>query len=331
MTIYVAGRLNIDYNIVLSSYLRRGEKVVAPFIEKSFGGTAGNIATAIARILGPNKVKLVGAIGSDPEGTKYLEILRNDGIDTSLILRFEGVSTGRAYILTEPDGTSTIVSIPGANNLLNVAMLQNNDFNDMEMLVIANPPKDVASFLASEARKRNVFTILDPGRWFESFDEFKEYINPDKCIYIPNEFEFLEFVNADNIYEGIKTFVKEYSKCILIVKRGRGGSIIVDSINNRLFYISSLPLSALGMNVVSTAGCGDIYTGVLAAYLYLGLDIVEASIRATIAAALKATKPSARDAPRRADLERIVDEASRRGLIRVREVSLESEEILADD
>jgi len=68
-----------------------------------------------------------------------------------------------------------------------------------------------------------------------------------------------------------------------------------------------LPLKKLGLNVVNTVGCGDVFAGVFAAYHVKGSSLAQSLIMASTAAGLNATKPETRGSPDRANLEEVAN------------------------
>jgi sugar/nucleoside kinase (ribokinase family) len=83
----------------------------------------------------------------------------------------------------------------------------------------------------------------------------------------------------------------------------------------------ALPLKALGLSVINTVGCGDVFGGVFAAYRVLGASLQKSLIMATTAAGLNATHPETRGSPERATLEATEQRSANLGFV-VRECKL---------
>ena len=77
--------------------------------------------------------------------------------------------------------------------------------------------------------------------------------------------------------------------------------------------IPALPLKELGLNVVNTVGCGDVFAGVFAAYYVTGSSPAQSLIMASAAAGLNATKPETRGSPDRANLEEVANRSQKLG------------------
>jgi len=74
-----------------------------------------------------------------------------------------------------------------------------------------------------------------------------------------------------------------------------------------------LPLKKLGLNVVNTVGCGDVFAGVFAAYHVKGSSLAQSLIMASAAAGLNATQPETRGSPDRANLEKVANRSRKLG------------------
>jgi len=88
-----------------------------------------------------------------------------------------------------------------------------------------------------------------------------------------------------------------------VLKLGAQGAAVLDSASGKVTEVSALPLKKLGLNVISTVGCGDVFAGVFAAYHVMGSSLERSLIMASAAAGLNATRPETRGSPDRAALE----------------------------
>jgi ribokinase len=309
MSVYVAGRINIDIVIEIDGYMKRGSKYRGKVVEIDVGGTAANIATAIARIDKDINTKLLGAIGNDYKDLVF-EKLGAEGIDLSYvkILNYE---TGKAYIFIDPEGEPTIVTIPGANDFYTEDLVPSID--NAKALVLGNTTVSAAKKLLNTVPQDAILFIDPHALWIDIESKVRE-LNND-CFYMPNEEEFklYAFTDADDV-DGLKRYAQR-TKCSLIIKRGVKGVIAIHRGN--VVKINAVPLKCLGMKILSTAGCGDVFTGIFVSTYMKMHDIVEALKYSTVAAALKATKRSSRDSPRVDELEMFVDYIIRRGLLKV--------------
>lgn len=108
----VVGAINVD----LTARVRRapgpGETVADGELQRGPGGKGANQAVAAAR-LGAD-VRLIGAVGDDPDGHGIRQRLRGLGIDASGV-QTSAEATGTALIVVDAFGENSIVVCAGAN------------------------------------------------------------------------------------------------------------------------------------------------------------------------------------------------------------------------
>ncbi|HVC88457.1 MAG TPA: ribokinase [Gaiellaceae bacterium] len=106
----VVGSINLDLVARVERLPRPGETVSGSTFERFPGGKGANQAVAAARL--GARVKLVGAVGTDPLADDALAGLRAAGVELEL---GRTGSTGIAAIVVADDGENQIVVISGAN------------------------------------------------------------------------------------------------------------------------------------------------------------------------------------------------------------------------
>ncbi|MGH3993145.1 MAG: PfkB family carbohydrate kinase, partial [Pseudonocardiaceae bacterium] len=94
-----------------------GETLTATGLTRVPGGKGANQALAARRLGLP--VRLVAAVGTDPEADTALELLRSEGVALDGLQRVTE-PTGLALITVDAAGQTTIVVVPGANAALQV-------------------------------------------------------------------------------------------------------------------------------------------------------------------------------------------------------------------
>jgi sugar/nucleoside kinase (ribokinase family) len=98
-----------------------------------------------------------------------------------------------------------------------------------------------------------------------------------------------------------------------VLKLGAQGAAMLEPASGTVIEVPALPLEELGLNVVNTVGCGDVFAGVFTAYHVLGANLKESLIMASAAAGLNATKPETRGSPARSNLEKVVNRSQKLG------------------
>lgn len=310
MTVYVAGRINIDFIVEVNEVIVRGRKYVGKVLEVDVGGTATNIATAIARVERSLNPCILGAIGRDYKDFVFGK-LSVEGINLKH-LKILDDETGRAYIFVDPEGETTIISIPGVNDLYLGDFVPN--VNDAKALVLGNTTSSAAVRLLNTIPRSTPIFVDPHNLWVGVSNIISSLGNP--CFYMPNEIEFLSYarVDVDNL-EAVQRYADKIG-CSIIVKRGGKGAIAIQG--TQLIRISAIKLDTLGLKMVSTAGCGDTFTGVFVAMYMRDGDVAKALKYATLAAAFKASRISPRASPTLAELEDFADRVEKKNAIDIR-------------
>jgi sugar/nucleoside kinase (ribokinase family) len=108
----------------------------------------------------------------------------------------------------------------------------------------------------------------------------------------------------------------------IVLKLGAKGAAMLEPATGLVVEAPALPLKELGLNVINTVGCGDVFVGAFAAYLALGASYKKSLIMASAAAGLNANRPETRGSPDRATLEAIEERSRNLGFaVRERKVS----------
>src|SRR5579872_6040191 len=122
-TILTVGSLNMDQVVHTPRMPALGETLLgAGSLKLVPGGKGANQAVAMAR-LGAS-VMLAGRVGTDAFGAQLLKALRDDGIDTSMVVVDEQEASGVAFIFLTPDGDNAIVVASGSNMRVGADMQQ---------------------------------------------------------------------------------------------------------------------------------------------------------------------------------------------------------------
>ncbi len=113
----VVGSVNLDLVAALPRLPDPGETLTTTGLTRVPGGKGANQALAARRLGLP--VRLVAAVGTDPEADTALELLRSEGVALDGLQRVTE-PTGLALIAVDPAGETTIVVVSGANAALRI-------------------------------------------------------------------------------------------------------------------------------------------------------------------------------------------------------------------
>ena len=305
LDLIVTGALNWDINLFVKRLPRPGEEVVVEKIDRVPGGKGGNVSVAASRILGHGKVALLACVGKDEIGKKQLSILKQDGVDTSVVQTLVKLESGQAYITVDENGRNNIETHFGANVGLKRDHIMlpevQNLFGNCRMMVVIDPPRHVAARILSEGRRLRRSVLWHPGVLTRfGMEEFSGEMEGLDYLVL-NEHEALAFAGTRSLAESVAAFNKVAPKTKILVTLGSKGFAFHDQ--GKQLKMKSVDLSKLGRKIVNTTGCGDAFVGAFAAYKVLGLSDMEALKHGNMAAALKAGRPETRGSPTRKELE----------------------------
>jgi sugar/nucleoside kinase (ribokinase family) len=247
-------------------------------------GTAGGTAITLAK-LGAN-VKSAGAIGADELGTTLLALLERFGVDTSLLVRHEGVQTSASVLPIRPDGSRPAFHVVGANATYTSADAPWHAIADAGFLHLGAPEfmggEEAAKILAfaRECRVTTSADLLAPG---EQAAQIVEWVGPalEHLDYLlPNEEQVLGLTGADDLKSGCEALLERGVGCVAATC-GSQGAVGADR-------DGCARVPAFATEIVDTTGCGDAFSAGFLRALSLGRSRRNAAVLGCATAALVA-------------------------------------------
>lgn len=215
-------------------------------LEKSWGGTAGNIAYSI-KLLGGEPI-LVSAIGKD--GAEYLKHFKKNKISTKYILEDKDRMTASAYITTDADDNQITAFFGGPLEMareVELAALKGRP----SVALISPTHKDVMLKHLLDCREKGIKAVFDPGQQITSFTEIelKKMIGLSHFV-IGNDYEIklLEERTGWNTQEILK------NAKVLITTLGERGSAVATA-EGELVEVGVCPPQSFD----DPTGAGDAY------------------------------------------------------------------------
>ena len=313
----VCGAINWDISCFVEQLPVPGEEVTIKYITRVSGGTGGNIAVAVARILGAKKVALIGALGKDDIARKQIVALEDEGVITEGIDHIVREESGQAYILVDQTGQNVIASHLGANARLGLAHLNKaqvkQQLQECQGIVLTDPPLEVAEELINLAKRRGVPVLWDPGILISPNREALHSLARQAEVLFLNETEADSLLGTDKLNMSLQRLKELGFGNHTVLKLGAQGAAMLEPASGTVTQVPALPLKKLGLNVVSTVGCGDVFAGVFAAYHVMGSNLEQSLIMASAAAGLNATRSETRGGPDRANLEEVANHSQKLG------------------
>ena len=247
-------------------------------------GSAGGTAVTLAKL--GARVRSAGAIGTDALGDVMLELLGSWGIDTSLLVRRDGVQTSASVLPIRPDGSRPAFHVIGANATYNSADAPWDDIAAATHLHLGAPEfmgGEEAAKILSYAREHGVTTsadILAPG---DQAAQIVDWIGPAFAhldYLLPNDEQVLGLTGATTLEEGCTALLERGVGCVGATA-GADGVVLADADG-----VQRIP--AFAIEVVDTTGCGDSFSAGFLRGLALGRPRSDSAVLGCAAAALVA-------------------------------------------
>jgi ribokinase len=284
--IVVFGSINVDLLVPVPHLPSPGETVLGDDYQIAPGGKGANQALAARRA--GSQVAMIGAVGRDAFAEIGLSLLRQGGVDLSLVATSTR-PTGCAMITIDAAGENQIAVSSGANLAVTAAQVPDHLLGPKTVLVLQREvPMPENAALIRRAHERGACIVLS--------------LAPAGPI-APAGFEDIDIVVANEREAGaLDPMVSHRLRRALVVTRGAAGAIAY------LADGGTIEVPALKIAPVDTTGAGDTFAGVLATGLDQRLPLDAALRRASAAAALTCLAVGAQSAmPNRAAIDEAVD------------------------
>ncbi len=306
----VCGVVNWDVTLFAENLPRPGEEVRVGRVIAVPGGKGGNTAVAAARILGPAKVGLAAMLGCDEIADRQIKVLENEGVDTSCIMKQEGVASGQAYVIVDSAGEDMILTHHAANKMMTAKHVASEPvmsaIKQSSMMVIIDPPLEVAAALAEQGRRQGKTVIWSPALLSRhGFSVLSRHMdNVDYLIL--NEHEAMMLAGADDGQDACAELSRRLGGKKVVTTLGKTGCVFCW--DGKKALVPAMDLALFGLKTISTVGAGDTFVGAFAAFRLLGLDDIDSIFMASIAAALKTTRAETRASPAYEEIKRYADD-----------------------
>ena len=292
----IVGSINVDLTVRTRRRPAGGETVSGSDLVVSSGGKGANQAVAAARL--GAEVAMLGAVGADPFGRDQRAALAAEGIDLTAVLELPDVATGTAVIVVDADGENSIVVSPGANGRVDPDMIarQGSWFDGVAVLgMCLEIPQDTVLAAARRGNQTGARVIVNLSPYADVPAELLTLTD----LLLVNEHELAQLLgDAPAGWPERAAALADRGVERAIVTLGGEGSVVLDSAAEPA--VTRIP--AVPVTPVDTTGCGDAYTGSVAAALARDLPLPDAAALASRISAVAATRPGAQSSyPSRAE------------------------------
>ncbi|SHJ58138.1 Sugar or nucleoside kinase, ribokinase family [Desulfatibacillum alkenivorans DSM 16219] len=262
-----------------------GKTEIIEQIRITAAGTAAGPAVIGARY--GLKTALVGAIGSDDMGFILETMLKNNGVDASLLQRRTDMPTAATMLAVAPDGQRPNFHAIGASVMLELDQARTDAIVNSRfvhwggvgtMLMLDGGPGAQVLKQASENGAVITCDFITPGPG--SLDALK-LVMPYVDYFMPSLDEAMEVAETSNADDTAKFYMDAGAKACILKDGAKGSLLYANGGKTRI--------PALKVDVLDTTGCGDAYCAGFAAGLAQGWDPEKACRFAAAASALVAT------------------------------------------
>lgn len=252
--ILVIGELNVDIILnEIASFPEMGKEKIAKDMSVVLGSSSAILASNLSSL--GAKVGFLGTIGNDSFGELTLNTLKEKGVDTSLIIRKNEMSTGATVVMSFQNDRAN-VTYPGAMEALTIDDVSDEILTSARHLhfssVFLQPgiAKDITK-LFGRAKDLGLTTSLDP-QWdpAELWEMDIKNLLPNVDFFLPNIQELEAISGQKSVEVAIESI---NSPRAVIVKKGTKGSTLYTPEGSQEFP------AFLNEEVVDTVGAGDSF------------------------------------------------------------------------
>lgn len=282
--VVVVGALHHDIVVQAERQPLKGETLMGSAWSPKFGGKGGNQAVA-AKNAGA-EVSMIGAVGSDDFGTTLLAGLEDAGIDTGEIARLNDVGSGMSVAILDAEGDYAAVVVSGVNRLIKPETVAASVlWRDASAVILQNEIPEAVNQAAFKAARANGATVIwnaAPARadtlgLMAATDVL--IVNAIEAGQMRGQLKNRQTVTSLAEAADVARTLKANGAAAAIVTMGAAGVAAIGP-DGEIQKIPGVPVEA-----TSAHGAGDVFTGVIATALALGLPFPDAIQTANHAAA----------------------------------------------
>jgi sulfofructose kinase len=292
-TVVCVGHCALDRVFGVEAWPTGSAKIVASRFEEAGGGMAANAAVAAAR-LGAD-VRFWGPSGNDATALLIESQLRAEGVDTSALRRFDGMTTSTSAVLVDAAGERLVVGYRGTALQAPADWLPTTVLREAGALLADVRWVAGAKAALRAAREAGVPAILDgevaPKESLEALIG-----EADHVLFSERG---LEVLAGGDHERGLRDTLARGASVAAVTLGERGVQWIEVGAPD---VVHRLP--GFSVAVVDTLAAGDVFHGAYAVAIAEGQPVADAMRFASAAAAIKCAVPGGRNgAPGRGAVE----------------------------
>jgi sugar/nucleoside kinase (ribokinase family) len=264
---------------VLDTHVRHAESIpsgsdgaLVEQIRLSPAGTAGGTAVVLAKL--GAQVSCQGAVGNDPLGRVLVELLAEQGVDVSGLVRKDDVQTSASVLPVRPNGDRPAWHCIGANGSFTLDDADLDAVAAADVLHLGGPEflgGEAAAELLQHARSAGTVTAVDllaPGD-----PDMLEWVGaalPHADYFLPNDEQLLGLTGTETLEDAAAALLARGVSCIAATCGASGAMVATTEGTHRV--------PAFEVDVVDTTGCGDAFSAGFLVAVLSGRTPAEAAV-----------------------------------------------------
>jgi sulfofructose kinase len=282
------GVATIDTIALVENYPAADSRTLTDHLERAGGGVSATAAVAAAR-LGAN-VAFAGVVGDDAEGLEIISGLKNEGVNTDLVvIDKSSITATSAVIVTKSTAARAIITRQQVNYEACATTNLKAAIKQTRIVHLDHAGYSLMSKLEL-VRNSEIKISLDHGNQIANFDP--SLID----IYTPSDLRLLELHPNLNLIDAVKVQAAKHQQDVIVTAGSDGSYAVVAG--------SFAQAPAVEVEIVSTLGAGDVFHGALVVQFLEDRSPVEMLIRANAVAGLSCRGLDGRSAiPTKTELE----------------------------
>ena len=225
--VVVLGSFMVDLVVRAPRRPMPGETIVGTSFEQHLGGKGCNQAVAAARA--GVRTAMIGRVGDDEYGRRFLDLLAREGIDASAVATDAAAGTGVATPLVEPSGENSIVIVPRANHAVAAADVDAAApllTGARVLLLQLELPLPRSSPPPAAPPRRGVTVVLNPA---PAVGDLAARFEGLVDVLVPNEVEAAALTGIDGDPLAAAKALRERFGCAVVVTLGAQGSLVLQA------------------------------------------------------------------------------------------------------
>ncbi|KAM9201108.1 ribokinase isoform 2-T2 [Dugong dugon] len=282
--VVVVGSCMTDLVSLTSRLPKTGETIRGHKFFIGFGGKGANQCVQAARL--GAKASMVCKVGKDSFGSDHIENLKQNDISTEFTYQTKDAATGTASVIVNNEGQNIIITVAGANLLLNTEDLREaaSVISRAKVMICQLEVTPAISLEAlTMAHSSGVKTLFNPAPAIADLDP-RFYTVSDVFCCNESEAEILTGLTVRSPADAGKAalVLMERGCQVVIITLGAEGCVMQSRTESVPKHIVTEKVKT-----VDTTGAGDSFVGALAFYLayYPNLPLEEMLKRSNFIAA----------------------------------------------